>query len=96
MIELSAQLAPVTAVASLQSVAVGIRPAVRRFGLPLLRLIFAVTVLWFLGRQLGAAPFRDGLRAITWRERRSPGSVGTDDALVQDSAHLGLFYDGYG
>ncbi len=52
--------------ASLHSVAVGIRPAVRRFGLPLLRLTFAVTVLWFLGRQLGAAPFRDGLRAVTW------------------------------
>ena len=92
MIELSA-LARVTAVASPQSVAVGIRPC---FGLPLLRLIFAVTVLWFLWRQVGAAPFRDGLRAITWREGRSPGSVGTDDALVQDSAHLGLFYDGYG
>jgi uncharacterized membrane protein YbhN (UPF0104 family) len=47
-------------------VAVGIRPAVRRFGLPLLRLTFVVAVLWFLGRQLGAEPFRDGLRAVTW------------------------------
>jgi uncharacterized membrane protein YbhN (UPF0104 family) len=41
-------------------------PAVRRFGLPLLRLAAGVTVLWLLWRQLGAAPFRDGLRAITW------------------------------
>ena len=66
MIELSARLARITAVESLQSVAVGICPAVRRFVLPLLRLIFAVTVLWFLARQVGAAPFTDGLRAITW------------------------------
>jgi uncharacterized membrane protein YbhN (UPF0104 family) len=53
-------------VASLNSVAVGIRPAVRRFGLPLLRLTFAVFVLWFLWRQVGGAPFREGLRSITW------------------------------
>jgi uncharacterized membrane protein YbhN (UPF0104 family) len=38
----------------------------RRLGLPLLRLATAVTVLWFLWRQLGAAPFKDGLRAVTW------------------------------
>ena len=25
------------------------------------------TVLWFLGRELGAAPFEDGLRAVTWQ-----------------------------
>jgi uncharacterized membrane protein YbhN (UPF0104 family) len=43
-----------------------VRPAVRRFGLPLLRLAVGVTVLWFLWRQVGAAPFREGLRAITW------------------------------
>jgi uncharacterized membrane protein YbhN (UPF0104 family) len=41
-------------------------PAVRRFGLPLLRLAAGVTVLWFLGRQVGAAPFRAGLDAVTW------------------------------
>jgi uncharacterized membrane protein YbhN (UPF0104 family) len=41
-------------------------PAVRRFGLPLLRLVAGATVLWFLGRQVGAAPFRDGLQAVTW------------------------------
>ena len=41
-------------------------PAVRRFGLPLLRLAVGVTVLWFLWRQVGSAPFREGLRAITW------------------------------
>ncbi len=38
----------------------------RRLGLPLLRLATAVTVLWFLWRQLGSAPFKDGLRAVTW------------------------------
>ena len=66
LVELCVQPARVTAVASLYSVTVGIGPAVRRFGLPLLRLTVAVTVLWFLVRQVGAAPFRDGLRAITW------------------------------
>jgi len=42
-------------------------PAVRRFGLALLRPAVGVTVLWFLWRQVGAAPFKDGLRAITWQ-----------------------------
>jgi hypothetical protein len=37
--------------------------AVRRFGLPLLRVAVGVTVLWFLVRHLGAAQFRDGLWA---------------------------------
>jgi uncharacterized membrane protein YbhN (UPF0104 family) len=32
----------------------------------LLRLAVGVTVLWFLLRQLGTAPFKDGLRAVTW------------------------------
>jgi uncharacterized membrane protein YbhN (UPF0104 family) len=32
----------------------------------LLRLAAGVTVLCFLGRELGAAPFEDGLRAVTW------------------------------
>jgi hypothetical protein len=32
----------------------------------LLRLAAAVTVLWFLWRHVGAAPFNDGLRAVTW------------------------------
>jgi uncharacterized membrane protein YbhN (UPF0104 family) len=44
-----------------------IGPAVRRFGPALLRLAAGVTVLWFLGRELGAAPFEDGLRAVTWQ-----------------------------
>ena len=44
-----------------------IGPAVRRFGPSLLRLAAGVTVLWFLGRELGAAPFEDGLRAVTWQ-----------------------------
>jgi uncharacterized membrane protein YbhN (UPF0104 family) len=56
----------VTGVACLHSVRVGIGRAIRRFGLPLLRLAAAVTVLWFLWRYLGAAPFKDGLRAVTW------------------------------
>jgi uncharacterized membrane protein YbhN (UPF0104 family) len=42
-------------------------PAVRRFGPSLLRLVAGVAVLWFLGRELGAAPFEDGLRAVTWQ-----------------------------
>jgi len=54
-------------VAGLYSVPAGIRPAVRRFGPSLLRLAAGVTVLWFLGRQVGAAPFKDGLRAVTWQ-----------------------------
>jgi uncharacterized membrane protein YbhN (UPF0104 family) len=53
-------------VAGLYSVRAGIGPAVRRFGPLLLRLAAGVTVLWFLWRQLGAAPFKDGLRAVTW------------------------------
>jgi uncharacterized membrane protein YbhN (UPF0104 family) len=38
----------------------------RRLGLPSLRLAAAVAVLWFLWRHVGAAPFKDGLRAVTW------------------------------
>ncbi|MGB6452984.1 MAG: lysylphosphatidylglycerol synthase transmembrane domain-containing protein [Streptosporangiaceae bacterium] len=48
------------------SVAAGIGPVVRRLGLPLLRPAVGVTVLWFLFRLLGAAPFRAGLGAVTW------------------------------
>jgi uncharacterized membrane protein YbhN (UPF0104 family) len=53
-------------VASSHSVPARAGPAVRRFGLSSLRLAAGVTVLWFLGRQVGAAPFMDGLRAVTW------------------------------
>jgi uncharacterized membrane protein YbhN (UPF0104 family) len=53
--------------AGLCSAPLGIGPAVRRFGPSSLRLAAAVTVLWFLWRQLGAAPFKDGLRAVTWQ-----------------------------
>jgi uncharacterized membrane protein YbhN (UPF0104 family) len=56
-----------TGVTSLFSVPAGSGPAVRRFGPSLLRLVAGVTVLWFLGRELGAAPFEDGLRAVTWQ-----------------------------
>jgi uncharacterized membrane protein YbhN (UPF0104 family) len=51
----------------LHSVPARIGPAARRFGPALLRLAAGVTVLWFLGRELGAAPFEDGLRAVTWQ-----------------------------
>ena len=51
----------------LRSVPAGIGLAVRRFGPPLLRLAGGGAVLWFLGRQVGAAPFEDGLRAVTWQ-----------------------------
>jgi uncharacterized membrane protein YbhN (UPF0104 family) len=54
-------------VAGLHSVPAGIGAAVRRFGPSLLRLTAGVTVLWFLVRQVGAAPFRDGLHAVTWQ-----------------------------
>ena len=49
------------------SVTAGIGRTYRRFGLPLLRLTAAVTVLWFLWRHVGTAPFKDGLRAVTWQ-----------------------------
>ena len=49
------------------SVPARIGPVVRRFGPSLLRLVAGVTVLWFLGRELGAAPFADGLHAVTWQ-----------------------------
>ncbi len=52
--------------AALNPIPVGVGPAVRRFGPPLLRVAASATVLLFLVRQLGAAPFGDGLRAITW------------------------------
>ena len=52
--------------ASLRSGAVGFGRAVRRFGPLALRLAAGVTVLWFLVRLVGAAPFEDGLRAVTW------------------------------
>ena len=52
--------------AQVHSVPAGIGRAFRRLGWPLLRLAAAVTVLWFLWRHVGAAPFKDGLRAVTW------------------------------
>ncbi len=52
--------------ASEHSVAVRFGRAVRRFGPLLLRLAAGVTVLWFLVRLVGGAPFEDGLRAVTW------------------------------
>jgi hypothetical protein len=54
-------------VAFLHFVLAGIGPAVRRFGSALLRLAAGVAILWFLVRDVGAAPFEDGLRAVTWQ-----------------------------
>ena len=45
----------------------GIGQAVRRLGMPLLRVAVGVIVLWFLWRLMGAAPFEHGLRAVTWQ-----------------------------
>jgi uncharacterized membrane protein YbhN (UPF0104 family) len=50
----------------LHAVRVGTGPAVRRFGLPVLRLAAGAAVLWFLARQVGGGPFANGLRAVTW------------------------------
>ena len=52
--------------AGLYPVLAGVGPAARRSGSSLLRLAVGLVVLWFLWRQVGAAPFRDGLRAVTW------------------------------
>jgi uncharacterized membrane protein YbhN (UPF0104 family) len=51
----------------LHSVPAGFGPAVRRLGPELLRVGAGATVLWLLWRQMGAAPFKDGLRAVTWQ-----------------------------
>ncbi len=50
----------------MHSVGVGFGRAVRRFGPLVLRVAAGVVVLWFLVRLVGAAPFVDGLRAVTW------------------------------
>jgi GTP cyclohydrolase II len=66
-IEPCVQPTRVTGVAFLHSVPAGIGPAARRFGPSLMRLAAGVAVLWFLVREVGAAPFEDGLRAVTWQ-----------------------------
>jgi uncharacterized membrane protein YbhN (UPF0104 family) len=53
-------------VLSAQSGAVGVGRAIRRFGPPVLRLTAGVTVLWFVVRLVGAAPFENGVRMVTW------------------------------
>jgi uncharacterized membrane protein YbhN (UPF0104 family) len=73
--ELFVQPARVTGVAFLHSVPAGIGPAIRRFGSPLLRVAAGVTVLWFLVRQVGATPFGDGLRAVTWPAVAAAGTL---------------------
>src|SRR5262249_54393188 len=52
-------------VASGHSDAVRFGQAVRRLGPLLLRVAAVVTVLWLLVRLVGAAPFENGLRAVT-------------------------------
>jgi uncharacterized membrane protein YbhN (UPF0104 family) len=64
--ELCVRSARITGVAPARSCPVGAGPAVRRFGPALLRLAAGGIVLWFLWRQVGAEPFMDGLRAVTW------------------------------
>jgi uncharacterized membrane protein YbhN (UPF0104 family) len=53
-------------VAALNSLPDRVGPVIRRFGPTLLRLAAGVAILWFLVRQLGAGPFMDGVRAVTW------------------------------
>ena len=52
--------------APVRAVSAGAGPAARRFGPALLRLAGGGTVLWFLWRHVGAGPFLDGVRAVTW------------------------------
>src|ERR1700722_12627257 len=66
-VNLFAKPARISGVTSLHSVPARIGPAARRFGPSLLRLAAGVAVLWFLGRELGAAPFEDGVRDVTWQ-----------------------------
>jgi uncharacterized membrane protein YbhN (UPF0104 family) len=54
-------------VAGLSAVRLRIWPVVRRIGPSVLRLVACAAVLWFLWRQVGAAPFENGLRAVTWQ-----------------------------
>jgi Lysylphosphatidylglycerol synthase TM region len=56
-------------------VALGLGRAVRRFGPLLLRLAVGLTVLWFLVRLVGAGPFENGLRAVTWPAVVAVGSL---------------------
>jgi lysylphosphatidylglycerol synthase-like protein len=44
-----------------------IGPGGRRFGESLLRVAGGGAVLWFVWRQVGSAPFKNGLRAVTWQ-----------------------------
>ena len=53
--------------AALIRAAARIGPAARRSGPVAARLAGGAIVLWFLVRQVGAAPFAAGLRAVTWQ-----------------------------
>lgn len=50
-------------------------PGFRRLGVVSLRLAATVTVLWFVWRDVGAAPFKDGLRAVTWPAVLAAGTL---------------------
>jgi uncharacterized membrane protein YbhN (UPF0104 family) len=52
-----------------------IGPAVRRYGPSFLRLAGGVAVLWFLVWRVGAGPFKDGLRAVTWQAVGAAGAL---------------------
>ncbi|SFL71373.1 lysylphosphatidylglycerol synthase transmembrane domain-containing protein [Geodermatophilus ruber] len=52
-------------VVPLRVVPIGMGPVVHRAGPPLLRLTCGLAVLLVLGQHLGAAPFQEGLRAVT-------------------------------
>ena len=53
-------------VTSVHSATVGLGRFFCRFGPWMLRVVAGITVLWFLVRLVGAAPFEAGLRAVTW------------------------------
>lgn len=57
----------VSGVADSYSVPARVHPRIRRFGPALLRLAAGVIVLWLPWRLVGATPFWDGLRAVTWQ-----------------------------
>lgn len=56
----------VVVVVGMASSRVRIAPAVRRVGGCVLRVVAGPVVLLLVARQVGAAPFQDGLRALSW------------------------------
>ena len=66
----------------MHSVTIGFGRAVRRFGPLLLRLVAAVTVLWFLVRLVGAAPFGVIFGARWFAAGRNTGASVTPVAAI--------------